>query len=89
LTSAASVTTILSVVLLVMLVLLILVLPGSFFGVVYADHQTRKSLSASKPISDDHPKGEVELIKTKGELGRAETGTDQNVPDLSESAHSA
>ena len=67
-----------------MLVLLIVVLPGSFFGVVYADHQTRKSLlSASKLISDDHPKGEVELINTKGELGQAETETDQNVPDFS------
>ena len=61
--------------------LLTLVLPGSFFGVVYADY--KKSLLASKLTSDDHPKGEVELTETKGELGQAETETDQNVPDLS------
>ena len=72
--SAASVTTVLSVILLVTLVLLILVLPGSFFGVVYADY--KKSLLASKLTSDDHgatTMGEVELTETKGELGQAET----------------
>lgn len=72
--SAASVTTVLSVILLVTLVLLTLVLPGSFFGVVYADY--KKSLLASKLTSDDlgaTTMGEVELTETKGELGQAET----------------
>jgi hypothetical protein len=74
LASAASVTTVLSVILLVTLVLLTLVLPGSFFGVVYADY--KKSLLASKLTSDDlgaTTMGEVELTETKGELGQAET----------------
>ncbi len=41
LTSAASVTTVLSLVLLAMLVLLIIVLPGSFFGVAFADKRPK------------------------------------------------
>jgi hypothetical protein len=76
LTSAASVTTVLSLVLLAMLVLLIIVLPGSFFGVAFADKRPKlKETPDGGAISSD-----VELFeaaKTEAESQSAQLCADR------------
>ena len=52
LTSAGSVTTILSGILVAMVLLLVLLLPASFFGIYYTDKKKRRSSPKKSPVSD-------------------------------------